>query len=420
MKEFVVFIALLALSLAAYTYNYISVDLATFFAFILVVGLLIYRDRKKVKFESIVFIRRTKKGRDFIDRTAKKHRTFWSVLGTLGVIIMIPTLVLGSFFLITQAAKIAGGEKEGGVRLLLPGPVSAPTNLPGAFVVPWWIWVIGIAVVIVPHEFMHGIMCRLDKIRIKSVGWILLLIIPGAFVEPDEKQLKKAKRSTKMKVYAAGSFANVLIAFIVLGLLMTNYAANFENKGVFVQTLNNTPGAALGDLTTIIAIDNYEIRSAEDLRSALLNYDEGDTVTVKTLEGDLIAPAFSFHGIGFMVPRQAAVTNTTQPAVHSVTLDENNQTGKGYLGVGAIMESVSYKGDNFESYKILTLLLSWIYVFNLGIGIVNILPIKPLDGGLLFEEIAGHFTKRQKTVVKAVSTVMLLVLIFNLIGPLFL
>jgi membrane-associated protease RseP (regulator of RpoE activity) len=63
------------------------------------------------------------------------------------------------------------------------------------------------------------------------------------------------------------------------------------------------------------------------------------------------------------------------------------------------------------------MLMLWIFVFSLGVGIVNILPIKPLDGGLLFEEIVGHFTNRTKYLVRAVSGGMLLVLLFNLIGP---
>jgi membrane-associated protease RseP (regulator of RpoE activity) len=63
------------------------------------------------------------------------------------------------------------------------------------------------------------------------------------------------------------------------------------------------------------------------------------------------------------------------------------------------------------------MLMLWIFVFSLGVGIVNILPIKPLDGGLLFEEIVRRFTPRTKFIVRTVSGVMLLVLLFNLIGP---
>ena len=192
---------------AATLFGYMNPDAGTFLAFVSVLAALILKDKHKVKREGIILIRRTLRGREFIDRIQKKHTMTWSAVAKIGVVVGILFMIIGAAFLASQTMKILDGSKEGGVRLILPGPVSQPNaDVPGVFLFPWWIWVIGIAAVIIPHEFMHGIMCRLEGIRIKSVGWILLFVIPGAFVEPDEKQLQKAKRSTKLKVYAAGSF----------------------------------------------------------------------------------------------------------------------------------------------------------------------------------------------------------------------
>ena len=90
-----------------------------------------------------------------------------------------------------------------------------------------------------------------------------------------------------------------------------------------------------------------------------------------------------------------------------------------YIGINVIGQSVKYNGniETFQNFQIVIILLMWIYVFNLGIGIVNMLPIKPLDGGLMFEEIVRHFTKRDTIIVKIVGGIMLIVLLFNLIGP---
>ncbi len=418
MKEFLIFILLLLAIIGGHSYSVVPYDLATFLIFILVVGLLIYRDRGKVKFDKIIFMRRTQKGKNFIDRTAKASPGFWGVLGTVGVVVGIVMLVLGSFFLISQAGEVAAGSKEGGVRLLLPGPVSAPTSLPGVFVVPWWIWVIGVAVVIIPHEFMHGIMCRIDNVKIKSVGWILLIIIPGAFVEPDERQLKKAKRSTRLRVYAAGSFANILIAMIVLLVLASYSAASFSSSGVFVQAINDTPAHSAGLSGTITEINGQPVRLQEDVREIVSRYSPGDTVTIKTLGGDLVVPQFKLSGADFFVPKATVVTNETQHT-YQLTLTKHPENEGAYIGVLSLTQSVRYNGDagSFVAYQTIVLLLMWIYVFNLGIGIVNILPIKPLDGGLLFEDLVGHFTKRNQIVVKIVSGVMLFVLLFNLVGP---
>ncbi len=75
---------------------------------------------------------------------------------------------------------------------------------------------IALVTVIVVHEFAHGILARAEGIRIKSIGVLLLAIIPGAFVEPDEEEVKKANRLSKLRIYAAGSIFNIGFAAIAL------------------------------------------------------------------------------------------------------------------------------------------------------------------------------------------------------------
>jgi membrane-associated protease RseP (regulator of RpoE activity) len=423
MKEFLVFILLLAATVAGYSSSgvpvlYKNIDLTGFLLFVIVIGFLIYRDRKKVRLESIVFIRRTQKGRNFIDKTAKANPRFWRIVGVAGVVVAVPLLVLGSLFLIMQASSVVAGE-AGGVKLLLPGPVSAPTDMPGIFVVPWWIWIVGVAIVIIPHEFMHGIMCRLDKIRIKSVGWILLVIIPGAFVEPDEKQLQKAKRNTKLRVYAAGSFANIVVAMIALVIMAFYFSSSFTAAGTYVLPINNTPAYTAGISGTITSIAGEPVRSMDDIREILGKYNPGNTIEVRTVAGDIVGPKFQLSGWDFFVPKHIAISNTTEEKAFSATLTKHPERDGAFLGITPLFETYHYTGQDFQAYQTIITLLMWIYIFNLGIGIINILPIKPLDGGLVFEELVGK-RKWQKEIVRTVSIVMLFVLLFNLLGPIFL
>ncbi|WP_367883132.1 site-2 protease family protein [Thermococcus peptonophilus] len=76
----------------------------------------------------------------------------------------------------------------------------------------------------VVHELSHGIVARADKLPLKSVGLVLLAVIPGAFVEPDEEELAKAPLRSRLRVYGAGSMANITTA-IITALLIT-YAIN--------------------------------------------------------------------------------------------------------------------------------------------------------------------------------------------------
>lgn len=420
MKHVAVYVLLLVmalLSIYATTASLISFDLGAFFVFVLILAALIFRDRKKVKLEGILFIRRTKKGRDFIDRTAKRSPRFWNTLAVLGVIIGIPLLIIGSVFIASQAIGVAQSGAEGGVRLLLPGPVSSPINAPGIFVVPWWIWVIGIAVVIIPHEFMHGIVCRLHKIPIKSVGWILLVIIPGAFVEPDEAKLKKAKKSVRMKVYAAGSFANMIVAAIVILIFVFSFPMNFQPGGVFVNTAEGGPANEAGLQGMIIAVDGQEIQNLRDIQLSLQGRKPGETVTVTTAGPNLLVPKFG--GAGIIIPEPVAATDRSEINEYTITLTEHPENPEiGYAGIFVSMEGYEYTGDSLEGYNMVFTVLLWIFVFSFGIGLVNLLPIKPLDGGLLFEEIVGDRSGARHAVI-GMSLVMVALIIFNLIGPIF-
>ncbi|KHO48212.1 MAG: peptidase m50 [archaeon GW2011_AR5] len=395
---------------AAALSSMISADMALFAGFILAVALLIYSDRKNVKLEGIIFIRRTTKGRNFIDRVAARHNKFWRKLSYVGIALAVILMILGSVLLITQAYAVLSGA-EGGVKLLLPGPVSDPVNAPGVFVVPWWIWVIGIAVVIIPHEFMHGIMCRIDKVRIKSVGWLLLIVIPGAFVEPDEKQLARMSKKTKLRVYAAGSFANMIVALIVV---LVAFAAVFAMSASSVTVPGGVAFASMEGGSaynaslngSIVAINDVQVRKHSDLVGALSAFSPGDTISVTTTETMVVSGFFP----------QGVIADRSNTVTKSVVLGENE--GRAFMGISTLGEAVEIRG-NIQAYAILSVLLFWIFIFSFGIGLVNLLPIKPLDGGLMLEELVSG-SKYKKSIVRVVSVGMLLVLLFNIIGPLFL
>ncbi len=414
--QILVYVVLWIAIVAAITATAFSIDMITFGAFIIVLGTLIFRDRSKVRFEGFAFIRRTEKANKFIDNTSKRHRTAWRTLSVIGVVVGIPVMIIGSLFMLTTAVDVATGKlATGGAGIVLPGPVASPQAIPGVFVVPWWIWIIGIACVIIPHEFFHGIMFRLEKIRVKSVGWVVFLVLPGAFVEPDEIQLKKAKRSTKLKVYAAGSFANLLVAFIIAVVLSTAtfVAPPSQSAGVFFQQINGTPAAQLNITGVIVAINNATVHTENDLTTELAKYSPEDSITITTRK---LMPNSSVYFDGrfdFIIPHAALYARLGEEKTYTVALAENPQNSRAFLGVTNILQINST--ENIFIIQIINLLV-WIYVFSFGIGLINLLPLKPLDGGLLFEEIVSKYTTRTKIIVRTVSIIMLLLLLFNIFG----
>src|SRR3989344_614227 len=391
----------------------LSSDILAFMAFIAVVAILIYLDRKKIKREGVMVIRRTQKGKNFIDRTAKKYPRFWNVFFSVGVIISIPIMIILVVMLFGSAVDILKGSTQVGAGIVLPGPTSTPVVLPGLFIIPWWIWIVCIAFLIIPHEFSHGITCRLHNVRIKSVGWILLLFIPGAFVEQDDKQIKKKSSFKKIKIYAAGSFANIFLAVILLIILILIGPILFAPSGVFFTQINNTPAQETNITGAITEINGVQIYNNQNIATELSKYNPGDTIQLKTVGLKESAPVFYSN----IADPAGIIVNPSDIKTYEVALAEHpDDRSRAYLGI-SLANIPTYQFLPGTAIFPLYILLFWMFFFSLAIGAVNLLPAKPLDGGLVYEEIVSKFTKNHKPIVTFTAYLMLLLIIINIIGP---
>ncbi|NIO44473.1 MAG: hypothetical protein GTN36_02865, partial [Candidatus Aenigmarchaeota archaeon] len=218
-----------------------------FFSFLAV---LIYRDRKNIDFKYVIIMRRTKRFRDILDRIAKKSISFWKTVGTIAFIVCLLSMAFGIYQILNSAYLVyIGLIKEPAIQVVLPFPFEQGVSGPGFIGIPFWFWIIAVATILIPHESFHGIISRTENIKLKDVGLILMLLqyitipvviiyfiytqtfdlilflvalsfsIPGAFVEPDEKQLKKSKLMTKLRVFSAGSFINIVIGILIVLLV---------------------------------------------------------------------------------------------------------------------------------------------------------------------------------------------------------
>ncbi len=364
-------------------------EIAIFAVFIAAVAAVLYAKRKKIVFTGLAFMQRTTRGKAFLDSTARRHPRLWSVFGNLSVIIGVPAMIFISYYIIDNVIQLLQGNVAGAVSLVLP--YTTFEARPGLLLVPWYFWVLGIATVVIPHEFCHGILCRLHKIKVDSLGWFLLVIIPGAFVEPNKRSLKRASRKAKLQVYAAGSFANIVTAalFALLGFAMVALA--FTQAGLFpTGVIEGTPAHAANLSGAITAINGAPIKSLEDLQSVLSGIAPGTAVTVTTTTGDF-----------------------------SLVTEKHPDFDRSYIGVAGPYQPY-YKSKipgTDQAFNFIFVLFQWLFTINLGIGLFNLLPAKPLDGGLLFEEIISKFTDKSRQITIGVSLVLGLSVIFAIAGP---
>lgn len=372
-----------------------------------ILAIIIFRDRKNIDFKSGLIMRRTKKGKKLIYDFAEKHQKKLILIGNIALIVGVITSVFGFYTIVQSTYKIILKPEEAvqGVKLVLPS-VSG-VKLPGFILgVPFWYWILGVFIVLFSHEPMHALLARAEKIKLKSFGLLLFFILPGAFVEPDEREIKKLSTVKKLRIYAAGSFGNLIAAGVFL-LLIISYNFLIDSvmtpTGVtFEKTIDNTGASAVGLTGTIIEINSKQVKSIVDLQDAMKDVKPGDIINIKTTKGD------------FKVETIPNPQDPTKPFIGISNLQTACCVYKGILkDSGTVSNNTLYIISWFSG------LFEWVFILNIGIGTFNLFPIKPLDGGLMLEEIIKKFYKGKKVnyLVNGISLLTLSLVLFNLFGP---
>jgi membrane-associated protease RseP (regulator of RpoE activity) len=445
-------------------------------AFILVLIALLYRDRKNIKREGVAFLRRTEKGKPTIIRIGLKFPRFWKALGMLGVFAGFYFSIVG-FLLMLQltVTNLVAKKAAQGLALLLPSPTSETIIAPGIFAPPFWYFIISIALLIVVHEGMHGIMAAREKIKIKHLGLILLAVIPGAFVDIDEKQLRKEKHWKQMRIFAAGSFGNFILAFFSAALLIGLAASTQIPAGVSFSGYVANYSAQTTNLTgTIISIENYSIKNIADMESALRAVGPNRTIAITTLINNSETLAYILDTTGEPWPafapniltdaglfleqnipgsmdffeaannayrtftgmkEQSSEENTIRqkilfwnyakdsyPALYGKADLETKQlearlqnfSAKGFIGIAGPYNAVEIK-PGLELFSgavdFISGLLGFLFLINFGVGIVNLLPLWVTDGARMWELVFMRVSKRRYKSILQVVSYIVLLMI---------
>jgi membrane-associated protease RseP (regulator of RpoE activity) len=344
--------------------------------FIMVLAILIWRDRRNIEWKyGILLIRRTKKFGRLIDSTAKSAPKVWKVLSTAAIAICLGLMAYGMFFIATMKAPLY-------IVLPTPAPVGAVAG-PGIFI-PFWTWIIAIATILIPHEFLHGVIARVERIRLRSVGLLLLAIFPGAFVEPDERKLRAAPLLTQWRIFAAGSFANFVVAMAILGLLSLVIWPALAAPGIQLLDVNATAPAGLAGLKPGMIIS------------------EIDGKPLMTTYREHLAGNYLLEELPDPKPGQT-IKLLADDKLYNVTLAVHPQTNVAYMG---IVYSPVFRVQPDFMLTFLIPLLTIVWLFSLGVGVFNILPIYPLDGGQMIRALLDKIAKRWSSYIVSGLTLL--------------
>ena len=378
--------------------------LIIFWAAVLGLNRLYNLKKRNIEVAPGILMWRTKRGLKFIDRVAASHRSGWRTFGTAAAIVgfgfmifMFVNMVLNAAFILTRPEVAPAG-----VRLVIPG-LTIPL-LEGLF---------AIVTVLLVHEFAHGFVLRAQGLPTKSVGAMMFIAIPGAFVEPDEKRLRAAPIPQRLRVYAAGSFANILFALLCLVILLIVVV---PIHGVYVLGVTENENAPAHD-NLLPGMRLYSIAVNENAAVTLNNWHDFDNFMENVHPGDNLT----------------IVTSDNNDNIRLTAVPHPDNENRGYLGVYTISafsrsEFVNplftiavisygvmgypvfhpYCNNSYLPWSIVSV-LTWMFLLNFAIGLFNMLPAIPLDGGYIFSGLVETRTS-PKTARRAAIALSLVVL----------
>ena len=165
-----------------------------------------------------------------------------SLIGGFSFYIILLLIYSGASLLYTlaiAALKFIASNPSGALSTLQTQIPGVTPVIPG-ITIPFFAGIISLIILLVVHEFSHGILSSLAKVKIKSIGIVLFGIIPmGAFVEPDERQITKLSVQKQNRIFIAGISANMVacLFFFVLTFAMLYYVLPNVNTGGVLVTV---------------------------------------------------------------------------------------------------------------------------------------------------------------------------------------
>ncbi|MDR2855429.1 MAG: site-2 protease family protein [Methanomicrobiales archaeon] len=379
---------------------------------------------------------------DIFQRFSRGLRAY----GTLGVVITI-FVSIGMVAMLIASLDMLFAMQPGPTDLhkpqnflLIPG---VNEFVPSTFAV-WFAFVLTLIV----HEFGHAILCRVERIKVSSMGLLLLVIPIGAFVEPDEKEVKDALPGARLRMYGAGIANNIVIGLLCFWLLTLCIGfATPTNEAVVSGVYLGYPAESAGIQTpsTILSINGEKTPTSDVVGEVLEKTKPGETITlsVQTPDGIIHDSVLTLAAwpdelgsdveSGFM----GVYYHNGETVIQSIQ-NLFSPMGVLYLLVLPFLQDfqseeiriVGFEGPNLAYYEApfpgfwqIIHIFFWAGFINLAVGLFNALPMAPLDGGLIFrdgiEKFLSYFGKERYAsgLYSAVTSTVLFMLLATFFLP---
>lgn len=343
-------------------------------------------DKHGLEVKPFYFMYKSKALNKILDSWAKKRRKLWLVLSNIGIAFGVGLMAFSIYFLTNNL-----------LNFFIPRGVAAPVFpvLPVLTIRLYWMpyFLVSVVVIMLTHELAHGVIARLEEIPVLSTGVLAVVVLFGAFVEPDEKEFEKASVLSRLRMLAAGSATNLVTALLALLLLGGLFA---PPAGVlFHEVVSDGPmdKAGFQNWDVILAVNNQTMSVPNDFYVYMRGVKPGETLTLTVLHGN----------------REVKKNITT------IAAEENKS--RAIIGVF----QVSGYGPNrlgLDQYTGVHTFwtLFWIYLLSLSVSIFNMFPLYPFDGErFLYYPLEKFMGKQKRRLRKMLNVLFLGLLAGNMI-----
>ncbi len=337
-----------------------------------------------VEIAPFALVWRIKSELKFLEKLAKKpiikYYKLYSIIATSFC------LLFSYYIIVTGFINVIGRPEVVTVIPYVPGLTVRGLNI--------FYSLIAIAIALVVHELSHGLVALAEDIPLRSTGILLLFIFPGAFIEPDKDSYDRSSKKTKLSILAAGSAANLIIAFIALILILTTTNPHPLITSTFNQTNGHYSALYVNNITlpvpsSIVAVNGTEIDSLERFTKILTLY-KSESVTFNLTLFDYTSLTY----ISLLIHKPANIS---------------------YLGVVLYPRSPNFIIGllPIESFMHFVGVLIWIYIINFGLAIVNSAPLFITDGGRIMHEVILGGRKKLSYLIQGVTTAIFITIIIH-------
>jgi membrane-associated protease RseP (regulator of RpoE activity) len=282
---------------------------------------------------------------------------------------------------------LSGSANTSALRSQVPGVVPI---IPGIDI-PLVAGIISLVVLLTVHEMSHGVLSRIFGVKLKSIGLLMFGILPiGAFVEPEDKGIRKLQSAKQVSIFSAGIAANfiaMLVFFVLMFLVLAYIAPMAYSYGVVVSSTTKGYPAynVLSTGSQVLEWNGHGVSNISSLVSAASTDRPNESITIVTNSG-----SYTFK-----------------------TVPDPANASKGIIGVNLGYAPI-IKGAKASIVYFLYTLFALAMLLNFLVGVFNLLPLPGLDGWSIY-----NASIKDKRIVKCLAVITLAAIVVNALPWLF-